>query len=121
MASLFFCHKAGELMYTDYVPYLILLIVIVLLDFLALTSWKHRIFQMRTAILASLITLAFQVWLAVDYFTADKELVFKVTAVFPLVSIILNVLAAGNIWGDEMVVRSASRLRAAKRNNTKKK
>ena len=115
MASLFFCRKAGELAYTDYVPYLILLIIIVLLDFLALTVWSHRIFQMRTAILSSLITLAFQAWLAVDYFTADESLVFHVTAVFPLVSIILNVLAAGNIWSDEMMVRSASRLRAAKR------
>ena len=41
-----------EIKYTAYVPYLILLIVIVLLDFLALTAFRFRVFQMRTAVLA---------------------------------------------------------------------
>ena len=43
--------------FITYIPYLILLIVIALLDVLALTCWKQRVFQMRTAILAALVTL----------------------------------------------------------------
>lgn len=112
---MFFCEKAGEYRYTAYIPYLILLIIITALNFLALTSWRFRVFQMRTAVLSALITLAFQIWLAVDYFTADKSLVFHASAVFPLVAVIFDVLAARGIMADELMVRSSDRLRAAKR------
>lgn len=115
VAVLFFADKAEGVRYISYLPYLILLIVITLLNLLALTTWRIRIFQMRTATLAALITLALQVWLAVDYFTADKSLVFHVTAVFPLVAVIFDVLGIRGIMADELVVRSASRLRSAKR------
>lgn len=118
MAALLFCDKAEGIRYISYVPYLVLLIVICLLDILALTSFKFRIFQFRTAVLSSLITIGLQAWLAVDYF-AESDLVFKFTAIFPLVSVILNILAARSIWADEMIVRSASRLRAAKRKSNK--
>ncbi|MCQ2168993.1 MAG: DUF4293 domain-containing protein [Bacteroidales bacterium] len=120
IASMFFSDKAEGIRYIEYVPYLILLIIITLLNVIALTTYRFRILQFRTAILVSLINLAFQAWLAVDYF-AESELVFRFTAIFPLVAVILNVLAARGIWADELMVRSAGRLRAAKRkqNNTK--
>lgn len=106
---------AREFTYTSYVPYLILLIVISLLNLLALTTWRFRIFQMRTAVLSAIITFALQAWLAVDYFTADECLVFRFTAVFPIIAVIFDLLAAKNILADEMMVRSASRLRSAKK------
>lgn len=114
--AMFFCNKAGDdLRYVSYLPYAILMAIILILNILALTTWNFRIFQFRTAILSSLITFAFQCWLAVDYFTADASTVFHVTAVFPLVCVILDVLAARNIFADELMVRSADRLRSAKR------
>ena len=116
---MFFCEKAGEYRYTAYIPYLILLIIITLLNILALTSWRFRIFQMRTAILSALITLALQAWISVDYFTADKSLVFHASAVFPVVAVIFDVLAARGIFADELMVRNSDRLRAAKRKNHK--
>lgn len=112
---MFFCCKAGELCYTDYVPYVILLVIITLLNILALTTYRFRVFQMRTAVLSALITLALQVWIAVDYFTADDSLVFNITAVFPVVAVIFDLLAARGIFADELMVRSSSRLRSAKR------
>lgn len=115
LAALFFCDKAEGVRYVSYTPYLILLIVTVLLDFLALTTYKIRVFQFRTAVLAALITVALQAWLVVDYFATMGFLVFKWTAVFPVVAVIFDILAARNIWADELIVRSASRLRAAKR------
>ncbi len=117
MVTLLFADKADGIRYVSYLPYLILLIIIVLLDILALTTYKFRVFQFRTAILSALITTALQAWLAVDYF-AERDLVFKFTAIFPLVSVILDIMAARNIWADELMVRSASRLRAAKRKKT---
>ncbi len=101
--------------FTVYIPYLILIIVAGILDILALTTWKHIVFQRRTAVLAALITLALQAWLAVDFFTADPTVVFRVPAVFPVVAAIFDFLAARAILADEMLVRSASRLRSAKR------
>lgn len=106
---------AEEYRYVSYIPYLILLIIISLLNLLALTSWKFRIFQVRTAVLSALITVALQAWIALDYFMAADELVFRVTAVFPLVAVVFDILAARGIWADELMVRSSSRLRAAKK------
>lgn len=106
---------AESFRYVSYWPYLILLIVITILDILALTGWKFRIFQMRTAILAALVTLALQAWLAVDYFTAAEGVVFRVTAIFPIVAVILNLLAARKIYADQLLVESMSRLRSSRR------
>lgn len=115
VAALLLCDKAEGLRYVKYTPYLILVVIITLLNILALTTYRHRIFQFRTVSLSAIITVALQVWLAVDYLATSSELVFRWTAVFPAVSVILDILAARNIWADELVVRSASRLRAAKR------
>ena len=106
---------AESFRYVSYWPYLILLVVITILDILALTGWKFRVFQMRTAILAALVTLALQAWLAVDYFTAAEGLVFRVTAVFPIVAVILDLLAARKIYADQLLVESMSRLRSSRR------
>lgn len=121
IALLFFLEKADGIKYTVYLPYLILIIIISILNLLALTTWTHRVFQMRTAVLAALLTLALQIWLAVDYFTADSSVVFHVSAIFPLVAVIFDVLAVRGIMADELVVRSSARLRSsrAKKKNTK--
>ena len=126
MAAMIFSLKAvvpgtdGEFIetyrYTAYIPYLILIIVIVLLDFLALTTYRFRVFQMRTAVLAAIITLALQAWLAVDFFTTKGDVLFRVTAVFPVVSFILDLLAAKGIASDIMVAESVNHLRSSKKN-----
>ena len=115
IAALFFCHKAGDVFYTDYWPYMVLLIVVAFLNVMALTTYKHRIFQMRTATLSAIILLGLQVWLVVDCIKTHNTPVFSLTAVFPVVAMILNLLAARGILADELLVRNSSRLRAAKR------
>lgn len=105
--------------YSAYLPYLILLVIIGLLELLALTTYKFRIFQLRTAGLASLITLALLVWLGIDFAMTHNEAVFRLTAVFPVVSIILNVLAMRGILADEMMVESAYHLRKSRRERRK--
>jgi len=115
IAALFFCHKAGDDFYTDYWPYMVLLLVVAVLNVMALTTYKHRIFQMRTATLSAIILLGLQVWLVVDCIKTHNTPVFSLTAVFPVVAMILNLLAARGILADELLVRNSSRLRAAKR------
>lgn len=114
IAMMFFCNKAGDIPFTRYIPYLILLIVILLLDILELTVFRHRVFQFRTAILSTIITIALQAWLVLDFIVTQNDPAFHITAVFPVISAILNIMGARNVWADELMVRSASRLRAAK-------
>ena len=115
VASLFFCTKAGDITYTEYWPYLILLLVTGFLQVMALTTWKHRVLQMRTAVLSAIILVALQGWLVYDFIDTHNTPAFSVPAVFPIVATILDFMAARSILADELMVRSASRLRAAKR------
>ena len=105
-----------EFTYIEYLPYLILLVLISLLNLLALTTFKIRVFQMRTAIL---ITLALQIWIAVDFLSTNDVMVFKITAIFPLISVVLDVLAAKGILADQMLVESTYHLRKARRERRK--
>ena len=82
---------------------------------MALTTYKHRIFQMRTAALSAIILVGLQIWLVVDFIKTHNDPMFHVTAIFPIVATILDFLAARSILADELLVRSADRLRAAKR------
>ena len=115
IAALFFCDKAQGIAFTDYWPYTVLLVIITLLNILALTTWKFRVFQVRTAVLSAIITLAFQIWLVVDFIVTGNDPLFRIPSIFPLVAVILDVMAARSIWADELMVRSASRLRSSKR------
>lgn len=117
---MFFLDKADGVKFISYFPYLIFLIVITLLNIIALMVYKFRIPQMRTALFSAIVTIFFQIWIAVDYFfiSAD-DVIFKLPAVFPVVAVILDFLAARSIFADELIVRSASRLRAAKRKHKK--
>lgn len=127
IVALFFCVKAFtlgpggvhsvELTYIKYTPYLILLILITILQLLAVFTFNARVFQMRTAVLSAILMIALQAWIGVDYFTADKEWIFKFTAVFPLVAAILNFIAARLILRDQLLVESVSHLRSRKKNH----
>ena len=115
VVALLFSPKAGDITYTEYWPYAVLLIITAFLQVMATTTWKHRIFQMRTASLSAIILIGLQVWMVVDFISTHNTQVFHITAVFPVVAAILDFLAARSILADEMLVRSADRLRAAKR------
>ena len=117
IVSMFFCDKAVGVSFISYWPYLLLLILITILNILALTTWKMRIFQVRTTVLAALLTLALQAWLVVDFVVTGNDPLFHVPALFPIAAVILDILAARGIWADELMVRSASRLRSSKRKN----
>lgn len=106
-----------ELTYIKYTPYLILLILITILQLLAVFTFNARVFQMRTAVLSAILMIALQAWIGVDYFTADKEWIFKFTAVFPLVAAILNFIVARLILRDQLLVESVSHLRSRKKNH----
>ena len=113
--------------YLTYIPYAILLVIILILNVIALTTYRFRVFQYRTAILTALVTLGLQIWLAIEFFvnlhagSDSNRLVYKINVVFPLVSIIFDVLAARGILADELLVESTYRLRRDKKNRKTRK
>lgn len=124
LTSMFFCKFATilgpdgveiSIKYFEKVPYLVLLTVALAGNVFSLFAFKIRIPQMRVAMVAALILLALQSWIVVDVVRGWNEMVFSVTALFPLVAMVLDILAARNIMLDEAMVQSASRLRASKR------
>jgi hypothetical protein len=127
VVALFFCVKSfslgpggahvDELKYIQFFPYLTLLILTGLLQLIALGTFNVRVLQMRTAVLSGLLLIALQAWLAVDYFTAADGVVFKWTAIFPILAAILDFMAARNILRDQLLVESISRLRSRKKNH----
>ena len=100
--------------HVTYLWWLILLGTACFMQVVAVLAYKFRLFQMRTAIIAALMLLGLQVWMAVAFLTGDKA-AFNITAVFPVVAAILDALAARSIFSDELVVRSSSRLRSSKK------
>lgn len=131
IAFLFTCNKAVVIgpdgseveayRYTAYIPYLILLLITTALNVLALTTYTHRVFQMRTSVLSAIITVALQAWLVVDFISNHNAMVFKVTVLFPLISIIFHIMAIRGIVADELLVQSMGRLRSRKRREAKKR
>ena len=126
VATLFFSVKSfsvgpggahvDEVKYISFVPYLILLIVTGALQLIALVSFNARVFQMRTAVLAGLVSLGLQGWLAFDYLAAPDAVLFRWTAILPLVVAVLDFIAARLILRDQLLVESVSRLRSRKKN-----
>ena len=101
---------------TDKTAFTVLIVVIAFLQLIALTTYKIRIFQMRTCVLSALICVALQAWIAIDFFrAAGDRLAFDVSAVFPVIIAILDVLSARKILFDEVLVRGASRLRSSRK------
>lgn len=109
----------GETLPVEYrskLPYLVLICLALASGAVALFSFRKRMFQLRMTAVSMVVSLGLQGWLVYDYFSADSQFVFSWTAVFPIVCVIFDFLAIRGIFADELMVRSSSRLRSAKRN-----
>ena len=117
--TLYLLIASGLLVAMYFQPYgtgfIILFSIALAAQLLAIVALKSRTLQMRLSNLAALLLLGLQIWMAVSYFTADPRPSFSFTAIFPIVAAILDFLAARAILRDELLVRSASRLRSSKR------
>lgn len=108
-----------DIRYLSKLPYAILIILSLALNLVSTFSWKHRALQIRLGGAGIVLLLALQIWLGVDYFTLSKEFVFKWTAIFPIIAAVSDLFAMKGVLADEMLVRSASRLRSSKRTSKK--
>ena len=125
-ASMFFCRMATiigpegdniDIRYYEKIPYLIMLIMLLTAGVCAVFTYKSRLLQARVCILTALMLIGFQIWLGIDFIRYHNDMVFSITILFPIVSAILNMIAARGNLVDEMTlqaVRSAKKVRKRK-------
>jgi peptidoglycan/LPS O-acetylase OafA/YrhL len=96
-------------------PLSIIIGLVPLLALIAVSLYKKRQLQMRVTILILLLSLGTIIMGAFYVFMFDRkinvDIIWKVKAVFPLLSAILAWLAYRSILKDELMVRSYDRLR----------
>lgn len=107
--------ETDTIRYTEKLPYLCLMISLLCANLLALILFKFRPVQLRVAVIAGLMLIGFQIWIAMDYFNAPDGIVFKFNAIFPLIAAILDFMAVKSIYSDQLMVESFSRLRSSRK------
>jgi len=108
--------NTADIFFSDSLPYLYLMISILTAHVFALVLFKRRGVQLRVTVIAALMMAGFQIWLGFGYFTADDGIIFKFTALLPLMAAFLDVLAIKGITADILMVESVSRLRTSRKN-----
>mgnify|MGYP003479241921 CR=1 FL=1 len=109
--------------FSDYLPFLILSIVCFSLSVGTIAYYSHRIIQIRLCIMNMLILSAYQIWMIIEFFKLKVAYTFKLPLLFPLVCVILLVLAIKYIWRDEanMILDGAIAAEAEKKNKKRNK
>lgn len=124
-AALFFSRMAtiiapgGEelgIMYYEKLPYLIMLIMLLTAGICAIFSFKSWALQARVCMLSALMQIGFQIWLGVDFFRFRNDMVFSFTMLFPLVSAILNIMAARSALVDAMTLQAVKTTKKVRKN-----
>ncbi|MFA7116702.1 MAG: DUF4293 domain-containing protein [Bacteroidales bacterium] len=101
--------------YFEYYPTTILLLVTLILTGITIFSFKNRILQMRITTINIIILLGFQVWIIVKYLSRTSDMHYSFTAIFPIVCLILNLIAIKYIARDQAIVIASSRLRPSRK------
>ena len=124
MFSMFFCTFAtiigpeGEELtigYHEKLPYLTMLIMLFTAHVAATASFKAFFLQARVSMIAALMAVGFQIWLAVDFIRFHDQMTFSFTALFPLAAAILDFMAAKRSMVDEMTVTAVRSVRSSRR------
>ena len=126
--ALFFCRMAtiigpgGEeldIMYHEKLPYLVMLIMLLTAGVCSIFSFKSWALQARVCMLTALMQIGFQIWLGVDFFRFRTDMVFSFTMIFPIVSAILNIMAARSALVDAMTMQAVKSTKKVRKNKRK--
>ena len=122
--SMFFCIFATivgpdgsevTIRYSEKLPYLTLLIMLITAHIAATASFKTFFLQARVGVIAGLLALGFQIWLGIDILLNRGEMSFSFTTLFPLAAAFLDFIAAKQSIVDEMTVQAVKSARKAGR------
>ena len=98
--------------YHEKTAYLIMLIMMTTAQIAATASFKALFLQARVSIIAGLLSLGFQIWLAVDMVSNFSSMTFSMTALFPLAAAFLDFIAARQSMVDEMTIQAVRKLKS---------
>ena len=73
-------------------------------------TYRNGFLQARVCILTALMLIGFQIWLGVDFLRFRTDMVFSISAIFPIVAAILNVLAARGALVEGMTLQTAEKV-----------
>lgn len=122
--SMFFCTFAriigpfGDevtIGYHEKLPYLVMLIMLFTAHVAATASFKVFFLQARVAIIAGLMSIGFQIWICVDFIRFHNDMIFSLTALFPLAAGLLDFMAAKHSLVDEMTITAVKSIRKSRR------
>ena len=108
-----------DIMYYEKLPYLVMLIMLLTAGICAIFSFKSWFLQARVCMLTALMMIGFQVWMGVDFFRFRTDMVFSLTLIFPLVSAILNIMAARSALVDAMTMQAVKSTKKVRKNKRK--
>ena len=123
--SMFFCIFATiigpdgaevTIRYTEKMPYLVLMIMLITAHVAACASFKTFFLQARVSVIAGLLAIGFQAWIGLDILLNREGMSFSITALFPLVAAFLDFIAAKKSMVDEMTVQAVKSARKSRRN-----
>ena len=126
--SMFFCIFATiigpdgaeiTIRYTEKMPYLVLMIMLITAHVAACASFKTFFLQARVSVIAGLLALGFQMCLGLDILMNRHEMTFSFTALFPLVAAFFDFISAKKSMVDEMTVQAVKSARKTRRNRKK--
>lgn len=123
-AAMFFCRMATiigpegndiDIRYYEKLPYLMMLIMLLTAGVCAVFTYKSRLLQARVCMLTALMLIGFQIWLGIDFIRYHNDMVFSITLLFPIVSAILNAIAARGNLVDEMTLQAVKSAKKARK------
>jgi hypothetical protein len=107
-------HVTG--VYQTTTPVIALVLIIGLLSFGNIFFYNRRIVQMRICMVNMVLLLSLLIIILIYYNAAKMSLItnyasFRIPAIFPLMSIVFNIMAYRLIHRDELLVNSYNRIR----------
>ena len=124
VAALFFSNisaiigPGGEeigIRYYEKSSFLVLMIMMLTAHVCSIFSYKSWALQARVCMLAALLALGFQIWLGIDFIRFRHDMVFNITGVFPIVCVILDVLAARAAMIDQLTLTAIGSTRKSRK------
>jgi hypothetical protein len=70
--------------------------------------------------IAALMAVGFQIWLAVDFIRFHNEMSFSITALFPLAAAVLDAMAAKRSLVDEMTITAVKSVKTSRKGRRRK-
>ena len=99
-----------KIMYYEKLPYLFMLIMLLAGGVCSVFTYRNGFLQARVCILTALMLIGFQIWLGVDFLRFRHDMVFSISAIFPIAAAILNVLAARGALVEGMTLQTAEKV-----------